>query len=175
MHRTISEKTSSTLCRRAADVSKNGQLNSFAMASPSLVDTCRLSQVGGEGQYTGWHGSTHALRLVGGRVSTLDGWWGWWDSPLPEVTLVACYDDGDWLVVPDSVDHLLEAVELVMTALLCDGVDENEAFSSSHVLLPHGRELILHTHSIQSGDKIYGNTCQLSRKTLIRFHTDCLE
>ena len=117
-----------------------------------------------------------------GGWSTLDGMpvhmrWGWWDSPLPEVTLVACYDDRDWLVVPDSVDHLLEAVELVMTALLCDGVDENEAFSSSHVLLPHGRELILHTHtySIQSGDKIYGNTCQLSRKTLIRFHTDCRE
>ena len=72
MHRTISEKTSSTLCRRAADVSKNGQLNSFAMASPSLVDTCRLSQVGG--------GSVHWMawqytctEAGGGRVSTLDG------------------------------------------------------------------------------------------------------
>ena len=78
-------------------------------------------------------------------------------SPLPEVALVASNDDGDVLVVPHPVDHLLEAVELVVAPLLCDGIDENEPLPSSHVLLPHSRELVLRKEEIGSVGKGYNN------------------
>ena len=50
---------------------------------------------------------------------------------------------GENLLVFDAKDLCVEVCDVVEAGDVCDGVDEHEAVALPHVLLPHGRELLL--------------------------------
>lgn len=68
-------------------------------------------------------------------------------AQLGEVGLVAHQHHGGVVVAAHAVNELLELAHLVEAAPVRDGVADDEALASPHVLVPHGRELCLGTHS----------------------------
>ena len=59
-------------------------------------------------------------------------------SLLLQIALVADQDDGEIVLVLDAQYLLLEGEDFLEGLFGGDGVDEQEAFSGSHVLLSHG-------------------------------------
>lgn len=60
-----------------------------------------------------------------------------------EVSLVSNHQHRELVPVLDSQDLFVEAWELVEAATVCHGEDEQKTLTRTHVLLPHGAELLL--------------------------------
>lgn len=55
-----------------------------------------------------------------------------------QVTLVSDDDNREGILVLDSEDLLVECADFLKRITRCDRIDEEEAFTRAHVLLPHG-------------------------------------
>ena len=60
-----------------------------------------------------------------------------------QIALVADNDDGEVVLVLDAQNLLLECDDLLEALARCYAVDEQETLACSHVLLAHGRVLLL--------------------------------
>lgn len=73
-----------------------------------------------------------------------------------EVALVGDDDNGEVILVLDAQYLLLEGHDLLVGGTRGDGVDEEEALARAHVLLAHGRVLLLTggVEDIEEGDLV---------------------
>lgn len=60
-----------------------------------------------------------------------------------KIALVSDNNHREVVLILHSQDLLLESHDLLKALSIGDGVDKQEAFASPHVLLPHGRVLLL--------------------------------
>lgn len=68
-------------------------------------------------------------------------------AELFEVNFVAHQHQGDFVGVTDLKDELFKLGSLLEWLAVGDGIAEDEALPTSHVLLPHGCELCLQAKS----------------------------
>lgn len=65
---------------------------------------------------------------------------------LPEllkVNFVSHQHHRDVIGVPDAINEFLKLSCFLKGLAVCDGIADNEAFSTSHILVPHGCEFCL--------------------------------
>lgn len=77
-----------------------------------------------------------------------------------QIALVANDNHGEVVLVLHTQDLLLECRDLLEALSAGDGVDQKETLASAHVLLTHGRVLLLtgSIENVEKGDLIIDNT-----------------